>query len=135
MGLQGSQIERPKGMKLRLAAIALIVVGVGAVVLTVVGPSFGASPSSQYITSQVSTGNVTASSVATGTIAASTVYGLKFGASADIVSSASTTSGTGGSTSNNNGSNSSSTLTWPVQTVTATVGQTVTKGQVLATAD
>ena len=122
-------------MKLRLAAIALIVVGVGAVVLTLVGPSFGASPSSQYITSQVSTGAVTATSVATGTVAASTVYGLKFGASADIVASASTTSGGGGSTVGSNSSSGNTTLTWPVQTVTVKVGQTVKKGDVLATAD
>jgi multidrug efflux pump subunit AcrA (membrane-fusion protein) len=124
-------------MKLRLAAIALMLVGVGAVVLTVVGPSFGASSSSQYITSTVTSGSVTATSVATGTVQASTVYGLKFGSTPDVVSSASTTSGTGGTTSSGNGSSSSSssTLTWPVQAVNVTVGQTVKKGDVVATAD
>jgi multidrug efflux pump subunit AcrA (membrane-fusion protein) len=120
-------------MKIRLAAIALILVGVGAVVLAVAGPSFGSTPSSKYITSTVSTGTVSAQSVANGSIAASTVYGLKFGASADIVSSASTTSGGGGSTSSS--SSSTASLAWPVLTVTATVGQTVTKGTPLATAD
>jgi multidrug efflux pump subunit AcrA (membrane-fusion protein) len=76
-------------------------------------------------------GAVSAQSVATGTVAASTVYGLKFGASADIVSSSATTTGTGGST----GSSSSSSVTWPVKTVSATVGQSVKKGDVLAVAD
>ncbi len=88
-------------MKLRLAAIALILVGIGAVALVVVGPAFGGSSSSQYLTSTVTTGTVSATSVATGTIAASTVYGLKFGSTADIVSTAATTSGAGGSTSSN----------------------------------
>jgi len=120
-------------MKIRLAAIAMIVIGVGAVVLVVLGPpSFGGSAGSKYITSTVSTGTVSAQSVANGTIAASTVYGLKFGASADIVSSAATTSGGGGSTSS---SSSTASVTWPVQTVSATVGQHVTKGTALATAD
>jgi multidrug efflux pump subunit AcrA (membrane-fusion protein) len=123
-------------MKLRLAAIALILVGVGSVVLVVVGPSlpsFGGSSGTKYITSTVSTGTVTQSSVATGTVAASTVYGLKFGVNPDIVSSSSTTSGTGGTVAGTGGTNSN--LTWPVTTVTAKVGQKVTKGQVLATAD
>jgi len=118
-------------MKIRLAAIALILVGVGAVALVVVRPTFGESSSSEYITSTVSTGTVSATSVATGTVAASTVYGLKFGATADIVSTAATTSGSGGTTS----SSSSSSLTWPVQTVAVSVGQSVTKGTVIATAD
>jgi len=68
-------------MKLRLASIALILVGVGAVVLTVVGPVFGGSSSSAYTTSTVTTGTVSATSVATGTISPSTVYGLSFGVS------------------------------------------------------
>ena len=120
-------------MKLRLAAIALILVGVGAVALAVVGPGFGGSSSSQYITSTVTTGTVSATSVATGTISASTVYGLQFGVAADIVELVATTSGVGGSTGS--GSNSAATLTWPVQTVAVTVGQTVKKGDTLAVAD
>jgi multidrug efflux pump subunit AcrA (membrane-fusion protein) len=126
-------------MKLRLAALALILVGVGSVVFVVVGPSlpsFGGSSSSKYITSTVSTGTVTQASVATGTVAASTVYGLKFGVNPDIVSSSSTTSGAGGTTSNAGGNTTSGSgnLTWPVQTVSVKVGDRVTKGQVLATA-
>jgi multidrug efflux pump subunit AcrA (membrane-fusion protein) len=59
------------------------------------------------------------------------VYGLKFGATADIVSTTATTSGSGGSTSNS----TTTSLTWPVQTVKVTVGQRVTKGTTLATAE
>jgi multidrug efflux pump subunit AcrA (membrane-fusion protein) len=118
-------------MKARLAAIALIVVGVGAVVLVVVGPTFGTSSNSKYTTSTVSTGSISSTAAATGTIAPSTVYGLKFGATADIVSTTATTSGSGGSTSNS----TTTSLTWPVQTVKVTVGQRVTKGTTLATAE
>ena len=123
-------------MKLRLAAIALILIGVGSVVFVVVGPSLpsiGGSSKTSYITATVSTGTVTQSSVATGTVAASTVYGLKFGVNPDVVASSSTTSGGGGTISGTGGNNSN--LTWPVQSVSVKVGQTVTKGQVLATAD
>jgi multidrug efflux pump subunit AcrA (membrane-fusion protein) len=120
-------------MKTRLAAIALILVGVGAVALSIIGPNLGGSSSSKYITSTVTVGSVTATSVANGTVAASTVYGLKFGAAPDVVSSAGTTSGTGGSTGNS--PTGTSTLAWPVKTVTAAVGQSVKKGAVLAVAD
>jgi macrolide-specific efflux system membrane fusion protein len=117
-------------MKTRLAAIALIVLGLGAIVVSIVGvPTFEGSSESKYITSTVNVGNVSAQSVATGTIGASTVYGLKFGLAPDIVSSAATTGGAGGSGS------SSSSMTWPVVTVSVTTGQTVKKGDVLATAD
>ena len=121
-------------MKARLAAIALTVVGVGAVALALVGPSFAGSPTSKYITSTATVGTVSATSVATGTISASTVYGFKFGVAPDIVATSATTSGTGGSTSGNTSAASNS-LTWPVQSVSVTVGQTVKKGDTLAVAD
>ncbi len=60
------EYKRHVYMKLRLAAIGLILVGVGAVALAVVGPSFAGSASSKYITSTVSTGTVSATSVANG---------------------------------------------------------------------
>jgi macrolide-specific efflux system membrane fusion protein len=116
-------------MKTRLAAVALIAVGLGAIVLSIGGwPSFGESSESSYITSTVTVGTVSAQSVATGTIGASTVYGLKFGLAPDIVNSAATTAGSSGAAS-------SSSMTWPVKTVSVTTGQTVNKGDVLATAD
>lgn len=121
-------------MKTRLAALAMILVGVGAVALAIVGPSFAGSSSAKYITGTATTGSVTATSVATGTIAASTVYGFKFGSAPDIVSTSATTSGSGGQVSGaSNGSTGN--LTWPVKTVSVTVGQSVKKGDVLATAD
>ena len=133
-------------MKLKLAALGLIVVGLAAGTFAMVGPIWASNSRSNYIYAQATVGAVSAQSVATGTIAASTVYGLKFGTTPDVVSSTSTTSGGGGSTSasNNSSSNSSSSsssssagtaLTWPVKTAIATVGQTVKKGDVLATAD
>jgi multidrug efflux pump subunit AcrA (membrane-fusion protein) len=121
-------------MKTRLAAIALILVGVGAVALALVGPSLAGTPSSKYTTATATVGTVSATSVATGSVSASTVYGFRFGVAPDIVSSSATTSGTGGSTSGNT-SSSSSNLTWPVQSVQVTVGQTVKKGDTLAVAD
>jgi len=121
-------------MKTRLAAIAMILVGVGAVALAIVGPSFAGSTSSKYITATATVGTVSATSVATGTVAASTVYGFKFGAAPDIVSTSATTSGAGGQVSANS-NNSGSSLTWPVKTVSVVVGQSVKKGDTLAVAD
>src|SRR5450759_1407344 len=112
-------------MKLKLAALGLIVVGLGARAFAIVGPIWASTSSARYITAQATVGAVSAQSVATGTVAASTVYGLKFGATPDIVSSSGTTSGSGTSSSNsasnstsNSASNSSSgsALTWPVKT-------------------
>jgi multidrug efflux pump subunit AcrA (membrane-fusion protein) len=124
-------------MKLRILAIALILVGAGSVGLVLVGPTIGASPGTQYLTSTVSTGTVSAQSVATGAVQAATVYGLRFGVNPDIVSSAGTTSGTGGTTNaaGSAGSASGSSIAWPVLTVPVKVGDRVSKGQVLATAD
>ena len=119
-------------MKLRLFAIALILLGIGSAAFAIIGPSFGGGSSAKYTTATVSSGTVAATSVATGSIASATVYGLRFGVTADIVSSAATTSGAGGSTG---GSSSSASLTWPVLTVSASVGQRVSKGTALATAD
>jgi RND family efflux transporter MFP subunit len=117
-------------MKTKLAAIALILVGLGAIGFSVVGwPSLSGSSASKYITSTVTVGAVSAQSVANGTIGASTVYGLKFGLAPDVVSSAAMTAGSAGSAA------SSTSLTWPVKTVSVTTGQTVKKGDVLATAD
>jgi multidrug efflux pump subunit AcrA (membrane-fusion protein) len=123
-----------KFMKLRLFALALILVGLGSVAFVLVGPNFGGSSASKYLTTQVSTGIVAATSVATGNVAASTVYGLRFGATADIVTSTATTSGSGGSTGGTNSSSATS-LVWPVKTVGVKVGQRVTQGTLLASAD
>ncbi|MDR3545190.1 MAG: hypothetical protein P4L30_05425, partial [Candidatus Limnocylindrales bacterium] len=113
-------------MKLRLlAVIGLIVIGVGAIAVAVIGPSFGSSSSTQYLTATATQENVLAQSVATGNIAPSSIYGLAFGSQPALVasSSSSSSSSAGGSS------------TWLVKSVTATVGQSVKKGQVLAAAD
>jgi multidrug efflux pump subunit AcrA (membrane-fusion protein) len=111
-----------------LAAVGLIVVGVAAIGIVVVGPSFGSSTATQYMTSTAAVTDVTESADATGTLAPTVTYGLAFGKDASIAgsssSSSSASSGSGGSSN-----------TWPVTAVNATVGVTVTKGQVLATAD
>src|SRR5689334_6859949 len=108
-----------------VGAVALIVVGVGAVIFALFGPAFGKSNTTQYITSQATTTNVVNQSVADGTVSAARTYGLSFAADPQIVdpsSSSSSSSGTG-------------TGTWLVQDVNAAVGQQVKAGDVLATAD
>ena len=112
-----------------LAAAGLLVVGIGAPMLVVVGPILAAGSSSKYTTQAATRGTVTASVTATGSISATTTYGLRFGATPDIVSSALTSSTVSSS------SGGSTNATWPVKTVAATIGQQVKKGDVLATAD
>jgi multidrug efflux pump subunit AcrA (membrane-fusion protein) len=108
-----------------LAAVGLIVVGVAAIVIVVIGPSFGSSAAVQYITATAAVTNVTRSAAATGSIAASTTYGLAFGKDPALAGSSSSSSTGAGSSSS----------TWPVSSISVNVGDTVTKGQVLAVAD
>jgi HlyD family secretion protein len=112
-----------------IAAAGLLAVGIAAPMLVVVGPILAAGSSSKYTTQAVSLGTVTASVTATGSVSATTTYGLRFGASPDIVASALTTSAVSSS------SGGSANITWPVLTVAASIGQQVKKGDVLATAD
>lgn len=112
-------------MKLRIvAAIALIVVGIGAIAFVIIGPSFGSSPT-QYLTAQATVTNVTNEVVGSGSIAPHAEYDLAFGVEPALASS-STSAAAGSGTS---------ALTWPVETVDVSVGQKVKKGDVLATAD
>ncbi len=116
-------------MRLRmLAVIGLIALGLGAAGLAVFAPNLGGSAATQYLTSTATVGTVTAQSVATGSIGASAVYSLSFGQGATLAS------GTSSSTTQSTGGGGSST-TWPVTGVRVTVGDHVTKGQVLAEAD
>jgi HlyD family secretion protein len=105
------------------AAVALIVVGVGAVGFVIVGPRFGGTDT-QYLTSQATVTDVTNEVVGSGSIAPHASYALAFGAAPSLAGS--TASGTGAGTS---------TITWPVETVNVTVGRKVKQGDVLATAD
>jgi multidrug efflux pump subunit AcrA (membrane-fusion protein) len=111
-----------------LAAVGLIVVGVAAVGIVIIGPSFGSSSAVQYITATAAVTNVTKSAAATGSIAASATYGLAFGKDPVIAGS----SGSSSSSSSNAAGGGS---TWPVSEVRVKVGDSVTKGQVLAVAD
>jgi RND family efflux transporter MFP subunit len=105
-----------------LGAVALVVVGVGAIVVALFGPTFARSDGTQYVTSQATVTNVTDQAVADGALAAATTYGLAFGSTPRLIDASSTS--TGGSSG-----------TWLVDEVHATVGQKVKAGDVLAVAD
>ncbi len=114
-------------MRLRLLTAALLLmVGIGAVGYVILEPSATANSTSQYLTAQATVTNVVQQAVATGSVAASTTYGLGFGRQPDVVT------GTSSSTSS---SSSSGSTTWVVSAVNVTVGEPVTAGEVLATAD
>ncbi len=115
-------------MKLRLlAVIGLIVIGVGAIAVAVIGPNFGSSSTTQYLTATATQENVTATAVATGNVAPSATYGLAFGSQPQLVTS--TLLGSSGTTTS-----AGSSSNWLVKTVNVTVGQSVKKGAVLAVA-
>jgi membrane fusion protein, macrolide-specific efflux system len=115
-------------MKLKLLAILLLAaVGIGAIVLAAGGIRASSAQSPEYLTAKASIGDVTQDASATGTVDASRTFGLTFGSPAHLVDAAS-------SSSSNSTANGSS-ATWRVQSVSATVGATVKKGQVLAKAD
>jgi macrolide-specific efflux system membrane fusion protein len=109
-------------MKLKiLAIVALAAVGLGAAYMTLGGLPATAASTTQYLTGAVTTGDVTDDVAATGTVATSASYGLSFGSPAHLAGA--TAASTGGST------------TWTATDVKVKVGDTVKKGDVLATAD
>ena len=75
-----------------LAAVGLIVVGIAAIGVVIIGPSFGSSSAVQYITATAAVQNVTQSAAATGSLAASVTYGLAFGRDPAIAGSSSSSS-------------------------------------------
>jgi multidrug efflux pump subunit AcrA (membrane-fusion protein) len=110
-------------MKWKVAAVVLLLaVGVGTVGFVLFAPGGNGQAQSQFLTATVSRGNVTQQVVATGSVRSAATYSLAFGS--DPVLSAST-AGTGGSSAGS----------WLVTGVTVAVGDRVTKGDVLATAD
>jgi RND family efflux transporter MFP subunit len=114
-------------MKLKVFLIlVLVVAGAGAVFVSLGGLSAQAA-ATRYLTSVASVGNVSDDVAATGAVATTASHGLPFGAAAHLVDSSSSSS----SSSNSSGS---STATWTVTTVDVTLGQSVKKGQKLATA-
>jgi RND family efflux transporter MFP subunit len=106
-------------MKTRIAAIAvLVIVGIGAIAFVLAPRS--SSGSTSYLTATVERGDVTADVAATGTISPTEQYGLAFGTPARLIDDEAAPN---------------SETTWPVAEVSVTVGDRVTKDQVLATAD
>ncbi len=108
-------------MKLKiLAVVALGAVGVGAAVYAMGGVSTSTANTTQFLTSPATTGDVTDDVAATGALGTQASYGLVFGSDPYLVTDTS--------------SAPSSTTTWPVTEVKVKVGDTVAKGDVLATA-
>ena len=117
-------------MRLKLLAAALlIVVGIGAVGLVVFVPQ-GAGGTSDLITATATRTTVDANVVATGTLAARSTFGLSFGSAAQLVLSTGSSSSSSSAASSGAGG-----ATYLVDTVKVKVGDTVKKGEVLATAD
>jgi multidrug efflux pump subunit AcrA (membrane-fusion protein) len=113
-----------------VAAVALAAVGIGAVGLVVIGPTLGSSSATRYLTSQAVVTDVTKQVVATGTVSAHETYGLGFGRDPQLVASSSSSSSAASS-----GGGSGGSTTWVVTTVDVGVGDSVTKGATLASAD
>lgn len=100
-------------MRLKVFAIVLLlVIAVGAVVVAMGGLTPAASSASTLLTAPASVADVTDEIAATGSIEAADTYDLTFGSAS-----------------------ASSTVVWPVREVKVAVGDHVTAGQVLATAD
>jgi macrolide-specific efflux system membrane fusion protein len=104
-----------------LALAALVAVGVAALAVGVGGLGPGTTTATEYLTADAAIGDVTDEVAATGSLAAATTYGLAFGAAPWLIE---------GDTEA-----PSSEASWPVTDVAVKPGDTVTVGQVLATAD
>jgi macrolide-specific efflux system membrane fusion protein len=104
-----------------LALAALVAVGVAALAVGVGGLGPGTTTATEYLTADAAIGDVTDEVAATGSLAAATTYGLAFGAAPWLIE---------GDTEA-----PSSEASWPVTDVAVKPGDTVTEGQVLATAD
>lgn len=108
-----------------LAIVLLLVVGGAAVVVGLGGLPRSASAATTYLTATAEVTDVRDDVAATGAIAASQAWDLAFGA-------APVTAGSSDGSSSQDGTGDSG--TWVVGELKAAVGDTVTKGQVLATA-
>jgi membrane fusion protein, macrolide-specific efflux system len=103
-----------------LAVVVLLLVGGAAVFVSLGGlPAQGVTPS-RYLTATAAVGDVTDAVAATGTIVPTASYALGFGADPQLLTDTTANVGTG---------------TWHVTDVTAVVGKTVKKGDLLASAD
>lgn len=105
-----------------LLVVLLVVVGVGAVAVAVVGPSFGASPTVDYVTATVTRRSVVRAAAATGQVVPTATYALAFGSEPRLIAGTTSAAASGSST-------------WLVTEVDVTVGDRVRAGDVLAKAD
>ncbi|HET7028075.1 MAG TPA: efflux RND transporter periplasmic adaptor subunit [Candidatus Limnocylindrales bacterium] len=116
-------------MKLRiLAIVVLIVVGAGALFVTLRPPS-ASGQEGQLLSAVATRRNVAADAVATGNVTFSRVYGLTFGSAPSIVATATSAATSGGSSGG-----ASSSADWTVTRIVVAVGAKVKKGEVLAVA-
>src|SRR3954452_20928919 len=108
-------------MKTKIVAVlVLAAIGVGAIYVSLGGFQAQAASPTEYLTAAATTGDVTDDVAATGTIEAAERYGLVFGADPYLVTDSSSAPQVA--------------ATYPVTKVDVKVGDTVKKGQVLATA-
>jgi membrane fusion protein, macrolide-specific efflux system len=106
-------------MKLKLFLILILVVAGGGAIFVSMGGLSANAAATTYLTTPAAVGDVSDDVAATGAIETAASYGLAFGSPAHLVDDSSTpASGT-----------------WPVTSVTVKVGDSVTKGQNVATAD
>jgi macrolide-specific efflux system membrane fusion protein len=109
-------------MRRKLLALAVLVaVGVAALAVGVGGLGAGTTTATEYLTADAAIGDVTDEVAATGSLAAATTYGLAFGSAPWLIE---------GDTEA-----PASEASWPVTEVSVKTGDTVTEGQILATAD
>ncbi|MEA2608585.1 MAG: hypothetical protein QOJ75_828 [Chloroflexota bacterium] len=126
-------------MKVKVAAVVLLLaIGLGTVGFVVLAPGGNAQSQTSFLTASVTRGTVAQQVVATGSVRSSATYNLAFGSdpvlSTSTTSTSSSSSASNASTASSAGSGGSS-GTWLVTGITVAVGDRVTKGQRLATAD
>jgi membrane fusion protein, macrolide-specific efflux system len=118
-------------MRLKIAAIVvLLAVGGGAVAVAAGALTPAATSATTLLTATAAVTDVTDEIAATGTVQAASQYDLAFGAAAAETDGSSASASSSSSNSSPTGS-----VTWPVTAVKVAVGDQVTAGQVLATAD
>ena len=108
-------------MKLKLFLILVLVVAGGGAIFVSMGGLAANAPATTYLTSEATVGDVSDDIAATGAIETVASYGLTFGSAAHLVDDGSSADAGAGAT-------------WPVESVDVAVGDTVTKGDPLATA-
>ena len=118
-------------MRLKVfAIIALLVVAGGAIVAALGGFAPAATTATNLLTATASVTDVTDEIAATGTVEAAERYFLWFGTDPVVSDGAAESDGSAGQ-----GDPTAATVSWPVSELQVAIGDRVTEGQVLATAD